>query len=111
MDRVAELLQSGRIATRGRQLADALLPLAKLGPIESVRTYGMAMALDMLEAHHAERFVEHARHEGLLVYACGSAKDVIKLYPPYNITDDELQALVERLHRTARRLASDAGAP
>lgn len=107
VDRVAELLRSGRIAARGRQLAEALLPLAELGPIESVRTYGMAIALDVQEARHAERFVEHARHEGLLVYACGSAKDVIKLYPPYNITDDELQALIERLHRTARRLASE----
>lgn len=108
VERVAELVRSGRIASRGRQLAEALQPLAGVGPIESVRIHGLALALDLASATHAQRFIDRARDEGLLVYACGLAKNVIKLYPPYNVSDEQLQTIVERLHRVARALQRES---
>jgi len=108
VDRVAEMVESGYIESRGAELAHALGSLAGIGPITSVRVYGLALALDLESEGDAQRFIEGARDEALLVYACGPAKNVIKLYPPYNVTGEQLQMIVERLHRVAVALERGA---
>lgn len=101
VERVASMLRSGEIRSRSGMLGVGLQGLAGHPPVVSVRTYGLAIAVDLESAESAQRFVRIGRDNGLLVYACGPDKDVVKLYPPYNITDEDTQMIVDRLWTVA----------
>jgi acetylornithine/succinyldiaminopimelate/putrescine aminotransferase len=108
VERVAELLRSGVLARRGKQFDMGLRGLTEYRPVRSVRTYGLALAVDLDSSKSAARFVSIALEHGLLLYVCGPRKDVVKIYPPYNVSDECAQLIFERLRTVAAVLEREA---
>jgi 4-aminobutyrate aminotransferase-like enzyme len=92
--RVDALLDSGRVDALGRLIGARLVRLSGQGGIVGVRQYGLGIAIDFADSAAARRFVRAARSQYGLVYACGRAGNVVKLYPPYTTTDAEAQEIV-----------------
>jgi acetylornithine/succinyldiaminopimelate/putrescine aminotransferase len=99
--RVADLLRDGRIQALGKRLLNTLRPLVGKAGITAVRGYGLAGAIDYSDSEQAKAFVEAGRGRRLLLYACGSGGNVVKLYPPYAVTEDELDMIGAQLDHVA----------
>lgn len=113
VERVAALLSSGEFKQRAAMFEAGLWALARHPSVLSVRGYGLAFAVDLDSSRTAARFVSIALDHGLLVYACGPHKNVVKLYPPDNVTDEctrlilaRLQAVVAEVEQGGRRRGS-----
>jgi 4-aminobutyrate aminotransferase-like enzyme len=107
--RVADLLRDGRIDALGATLLKSVRALSGKAGIESVRGYGMGIAIDFRDAKHAKRFVEAAHARRMLLYACGSAGNVVKLYPPYTIEEKHLEDVGHDLLKAADDLEPQGG--
>jgi len=103
--RIEELLKTGRIRQLGSQISNRLASFVGKAGIDSVRDYGLGIALDFKDSDAARHFVRTARENRVLVYACGSRENVVKIYPPYTITVDEGREICEALGVIADRLS------
>jgi acetylornithine/N-succinyldiaminopimelate aminotransferase len=95
--RVKRLLDSGRIQQLGTSLPQRLHPLVGRAGIIKVRSYGLGIAVDFVDAAAAGRYAQGAFRRRLLVAVSGATKDVIKLYPPYTTTDQEAVVIADAL--------------
>ena len=73
----------------GKLISERLASIIGRAEIISVRGYGLGILIDFSDSNAAQRFVKVARGQRVFVYACGSSGNVIKLYPPYTITEAE----------------------
>jgi acetylornithine/succinyldiaminopimelate/putrescine aminotransferase len=97
VERVEELLKTDRIQQLGSQISNRLASLVGKAGIDSIRDYGLGIALDFRDSEAAQRFVRAARDHHVLTYACGSRGNVIKLYPTYTITEAEVDQVCEAI--------------
>lgn len=97
VQRIKKLLDTGRIRALGGLISQRLSQFVGPAGITSVRSYGLAIAIDLTDREAAGRFVEAALKHRIFIYACGSGKNIIKLYPPYTLTDDEAVEVCDRL--------------
>jgi 4-aminobutyrate aminotransferase-like enzyme len=95
--RIRGLLEQGRITELGRVIAQRLGRLVGRGGVGAVRCYGLGVTLDFDDGDAARRFVRAALAQRVFVYACGRRGNVVKLYPPYNITDAEALEIADKL--------------
>ena len=82
----------------GAQLRDGLQRLAARVPaIGDVRGLGCMLAIELVrdrttkepDGDRAQRVIDRAREDGLLLLKCGPEKNVVRLLPPLNATADE----------------------
>ncbi len=98
-----------RVRTAGARLTDGLERLAKRYPmIADVRGAGLMRGIEMPEAA-AARAVELALAEGLLVNR--TAGRVVRLLPPLNVSDAEIDEGLQIIERVIGRAAADEPAP
>lgn len=95
-----------RGAAIGAQLRSALLRLqARVPRIGDVRGLGAMLAIELVtdpasqapDADLAQRVIDTARGEGLLLLKCGPHKNVVRLLPPLTATEEEITAGVAKL--------------
>jgi len=120
--RIIERLESegylgpdGRIAALGRRIARQLAALARRCPRGVARSEGVGAmhAFTALDggADTAAAVLEAALEEGLLVFTAGGSPTRIRLLPPVNVTDEELDAGFAILEKALRRVAEQRGLP
>ena len=98
-----------RVRTAGARLTDGLEALAKRYPmIAEVRGAGLMRGIEMPEAA-ATRAVERALAEGLLVNR--TAGRVVRLLPPLNVSDAEIDEGLQILDRVLEQVVADGSAP
>ena len=75
----------------GRALAAGLAALKERHPaIGDVRGLGFMQAVELVDAATAQRVIDAAREEGLLVIKCGVHRNVIRFLAPLVTTDEQL---------------------
>lgn len=88
-----------RAAAIGAQIRDALLRLqARVPQIGDVRGLGSMLAIELVrdpvtkeaDADLAQRVIDKARDQGLLLLKCGPHKNVVRLLPPLTATAGEI---------------------
>ena len=98
-----------RVGTAGARLTDGLEALAKRYPmVADVRGAGLMRGVEMPEAT-AVRTVELALAQGLLVNR--TAGRVVRLLPPLNVSDAEIDEALQILDRVIGQAVADAPAP
>ncbi|HUH15361.1 MAG TPA: aspartate aminotransferase family protein [Gaiellaceae bacterium] len=105
LDTVAEPLFRARADELGRTLRDRLDALAgRHEAIGEVRGLGPMLALELEERgpELAQAVTAAAFERGLLLLACGLYGNVLRLLPPLNVADDELDAGLELLEESLR---------
>lgn len=115
------------VAARGEQLRDGLQALkARFDCIGDVRGTGVLWGVELVmdpeskspfpaDANLFARVTALAKEEGLLIYPRrtldGVAGDHFLVSPPLNITEQEVDILLERLSRAMERLEAEVVAP
>ena len=95
--RVKDLIDDGRIEALGQMISERLDKLIGQAGITVVRHYGLGLALDFNDSAACRRFVSSALENRLFLYSCGRQKNVIKLYPPFTITNEEAALICSTL--------------
>jgi acetylornithine/succinyldiaminopimelate/putrescine aminotransferase len=95
--RVQELLRTNRILELGAVFEQRLGRLVDRAGIRALRRYGLAIAFDFADPAAARRFGEVAATGRVLVALSGARRNVIKIYPPLTLTDDEAQLVCDEL--------------
>jgi 4-aminobutyrate aminotransferase-like enzyme len=120
--RIVERLESegflgpeGRVALLGRRLARRFEALAKHCPhavsgIEGIGAMHAFVAFDG-RPETAEAVLRAAFEEGLLVFVAGAGPTRIRLLPPVNATDEELESAFAMLEKALRRAGEERGLP
>ena len=97
---------AARGAAIGTQLRGALLRLQTCVPrIGDVRGLGAMLAIELVtdsvsrapDADLAQRVIDKARGEGLLLLKCGPHKNVVRLLPPLTATEEEIASGAAKL--------------
>ena len=108
LDTVAEPAFRARAEELGETLRSRLDALAaRYEAIGEVRGLGPMLALELREQNpdFAQAVLAAAFERGLLLLACGLYGNVLRLLPPLNVTDEELErglaVLEESLHAAA----------
>lgn len=105
----------GRVAVLGRRIEKRFESLAKrLGPAVGPRSGLGAMQAFVPwegEVQTTRDVIQAAFEEGLLVYAAGERPAKVRLLPPVNTTDEELEAAFTCLEKALRRVAEARGLP
>ncbi|MCZ6783629.1 MAG: aspartate aminotransferase family protein [Proteobacteria bacterium] len=120
--RILERLESenylgpdGRIAVLGRRIEKRFESLRKRMP----RTVGPRSGMGAMHAFVpfdgsadlARAVLDAAWEEGLILLTAGSGLTKIRLLPPFNTTDEELEASFNMLEKALRRVAEERGLP
>lgn len=100
-----------RAALIGRRLTDSLRALQRDIPaIGEVRGLGAMVGMEFINedgSPHpsaADDIVKEALREGLLALSCGTYGNVVRLLPPLNLSDSELEEGVQKLSRAVTRV-------
>ncbi|MCI0489499.1 MAG: aminotransferase class III-fold pyridoxal phosphate-dependent enzyme [Blastocatellia bacterium] len=101
VNRIDNLLKIGRIRFLGSLISRRLTSLIGQAEITTVRAYGLGIALDFGDRSAARRFVNVARDQHVLTYACGARGNTVKLYPPYTITESEAHLICDAIGKIA----------
>jgi adenosylmethionine-8-amino-7-oxononanoate aminotransferase len=115
-----------RCAEMGQVLHRRLAELRALPLVGDVRGRGLLAGIELVAdpatreplpraARMAERFTDAALEEGLVVWpnvghADGRDGDLVMLAPPYIVTEDQIDEMMQMLTRTLRRVADPVGA-
>ncbi len=91
---------------QGEKLFEKIQFLAESPYIYNLRGIGMAFAFNVSANGNADSpapdlaklFAKVALEEHVLLYACGAKGNAIKIAPPININDEELEIIVDNLH-------------
>jgi acetylornithine/N-succinyldiaminopimelate aminotransferase len=105
LERVARPTFLKRVRQRGRRLAAALEALvSRHRSLSAARGLGLLQAIEVAEGapFDAPALVRAAREHGLLLVRGGER--AVRLLPPLNVTDAELDEACARLDRTLDRL-------
>jgi len=110
-----------RSATMGRALHERLGAIAKLPNVSAVRGRGLLAGIEFVDAttrapiprsvHFAESLTRAALDAGLVVWpnvghADGTNGDLILLAPPFVVTEDELDQIVDRLRSAITKVSA-----
>jgi acetylornithine/N-succinyldiaminopimelate aminotransferase len=95
------------VAARGEWLRSRLTALAGRHALGEVRGRGLLLALD-LGRPSADRVADAARAEGLLVNA--PQPSVLRFVPALNVSQDELESMLQILDRVLEAVASETTA-
>jgi adenosylmethionine-8-amino-7-oxononanoate aminotransferase len=110
-----------RSAAMGRALHERLGAIAKLPNVSAVRGRGLLAGIEFVDAttrapiprsvHFAESLTRAALDAGLVVWpnvghADGTNGDLILLAPPFVVTEDELDQIVDRLRTAITRVSA-----
>jgi adenosylmethionine-8-amino-7-oxononanoate aminotransferase len=105
----------------GRALHERLDAIAKLPHVAAVRGRGLLAGIEFVDpdtqkpfprsAHVAESLTRAALDLGLVVWpnvghADGTNGDLIMLAPPFVVSDDELDQIVQRLHAAIAKVVN-----
>ena len=114
--RTLELIQSesirANIENRAEQLALGLQKIgSETGVFAEIRCHGLWAGADLVpdRAGQVDSLLAACRGAGVLALPAGAA-DVLRLSPALNITAEELQTGLWRLHRACQTWADDQGA-
>jgi Adenosylmethionine-8-amino-7-oxononanoate aminotransferase len=116
-----------RCAEMGRVLHRRLAALRDLPQVGDVRGRGLLAGIEFVadvetrepllrSARFAETFTDAALEEGLVVWpnvghADGRNGDLVMLAPPFIVTEDQIDEMLELWTRALRRAADRVGAP
>ncbi len=116
-----------RCAEMGRVLHRRLAALRDLPQVGDVRGRGLLAGIEFVadvetreplprSARFAETFTDAALEEGLVVWpnvghADGRNGDLVMLAPPFSVTEDQIDEMLELWTRALRRAADRVGAP
>jgi len=122
LDYIAENNLFERVSTAGRELREALEPLARLSVVGDIRGMGLLQGIEIVrdpetreafppEAHIAKRIAEDAMEAGVVTYPMqgsvdGRRGDHILLAPPFTITSQQIQMIAGALGRALGELES-----
>jgi 4-aminobutyrate aminotransferase-like enzyme len=105
----------GRIARLGPRVARRFRALRRRLPglVGEHSRVGAMHACTLLggAADATKRLLEVAFEEGLLLFGAGERPSRVRLLPPVNVTDDELDAGFAILEKALRRVAAERGVP
>jgi 4-aminobutyrate aminotransferase len=79
-----------RSASLGRAAMERLGPLVGNGKVVDVRGRGLMIGVETTGGEVAAAVQEHCLDEGMIVLNCGPRSHVLRLVPPLNISDDDL---------------------
>ena len=101
----------GRIAVLGRRVARRIQSLRKrapkaVGPHSGIGAMHAFVPFDG-SADVVQAVVRAACEEGLLVFSAGTSPSKLRMLPPVNTTDEELEAGFAMLEKALRRVASE----
>ena len=99
----------GRAAALGRQLVpsiDALLDSACPWLVREVRGVGLLIGIEFMQEGHAGSFVVEMLGRRVLLSHSLNANRVVRLTPPANLSDADLEWLLDAVGSAARRLAT-----
>ncbi|MDA8332844.1 MAG: aspartate aminotransferase family protein [Candidatus Dormibacteraeota bacterium] len=94
----------------GNRCLRELDPLAKLPEVREVRGRGLMVAIEFSGPRGGARasgVVERALRRGLIVHTAGLGHEVIRLMPPLNLTEEQLQTGIEELAAAVREVCRD----
>jgi 4-aminobutyrate aminotransferase / (S)-3-amino-2-methylpropionate transaminase / 5-aminovalerate transaminase len=107
---VLDVFETEGLAARGAAIGDQLRPAllrlqARVPRIGDVRGLGAMLAIELVtdpasqapDADLAQRVIDKARGEGLLLLKCGPHKNVVRLLPPLTATEEEIASGVAKL--------------
>ena len=86
----------GRVRVRGARMRQRLDAIGASGRADAVRGMGLLWGLDL--GRPADGVVTRARAKGLLV--CTAGPNVVRLAPPLNLTEDELEKGLDLLEES-----------
>ncbi len=89
-----ELLESNMVA--GEKLKLTLKDL-KLSAVKEVRGIGMMIGIALEDGYSAKKIAERLLEEGLIIGTSGDS--VLRILPPYIITDEEMELLIVGLQK------------
>ncbi len=92
-----------RAASMGSQALEYLRDQLKSTAVVDVRGQGLMLAVELQDASQQQRVRSVAEEDGLLVIYCGPRENVLRLVPPLNIEQSELD---EGLGILARAIAT-----
>jgi 4-aminobutyrate aminotransferase-like enzyme len=105
----------GRIAVLGRRVERRFEALAKRLPAAVGERSGIGAMHAFVPFDGSPELVglvlQRALEEGLLVFSAGSSPTRIRLLPPVNTTDEELEAAFSILEKALRRVGEERGLP
>lgn len=94
----------------GNRCLRELGPLEKLPDVREVRGRGLMVAIEFSGGRGGELargVVERAFQRGLIVHTAGLGHEVIRLMPPLNLTEEQLQMGIEELAAAVREVCCD----
>ena len=107
----------GRAEVIGQRLSEALSSLSGTVPaIGEVRGLGAMVGVEFVNPdgspHEtaADSIIEEALADGLLALSCGTYGNVVRLLPPLNLSDDELEEGIAKLTGAIRKVLQGTAA-
>jgi 4-aminobutyrate aminotransferase-like enzyme len=105
----------GRVAVLGRRIARRFESLRKRMPraVGPVTGMGAMVAFVPFDGSPeiASTVLRAAFEEGLIVFGAGSSPSKVRMLPPVNATDEELEAAFAILEKALRRVGEECGLP
>jgi acetylornithine aminotransferase len=101
----------GRVAVLGRRLARRIESLRRRAP----KAVGISSGIGAMQAfvpfdgsqELAHAVLKAAFEEGVLLWGAGSSPTKIRMLPPLNVSDEELEAGFAALEKALRRVAAE----